>query len=274
MTHSDFAFAEAIKAIVAHSGEAILRNESQTIAMFSDLAPQLKRERELLKQFFKCDGCNLLLAARKMTDSQRISQREKVARMLIENYWVADSAAYYVCDQFWYAISGEKTIGQNPTSKKAYRTAIANIMAGDMQGALSELEKAIQSKYIPAQLLKAHLCLAVLKDVSQALALWAEVEASEPANSWKAIGQQLDQSHMYSEALAYFLAAGAKNKDSYSMFLASKMWVKKGCHFQAIAAIRQSAKMGCPQAKAFQNKLAAWPEDIVRSHAFTDETPV
>lgn len=113
MTHSDFAFAEAIKAIVAHSGEAILRNESQTIAMFSDLAPQLKRERELLKQFYKCDGCNLLLAARKMTDSQRISQREKVVKMLIEDYWVADSAAYYVCDQFWYAISGEKTANQN-----------------------------------------------------------------------------------------------------------------------------------------------------------------
>lgn len=274
MIHSDFAFAEAIKAIVVHSGESILKNESQTIAMFSDLAPQLKRERELLKQFYKCDGCNLLLSARKMTGSQRISQREKVAKMLIENYWVADSAAYYVCDQFWYAISGEKPIGQNFSSQKTYRIAIDKIIAGDMQGAFAELEKVINSKYPPAQLMMAHLCLTVQKDIAKAMALWTEVDASESAHKWATIGEQLDHAHMYSEALAYFLAAGAKNKNSYSLFLASKMWVKKGCHSQAVAAIRQSAKMGCPQAKAFQDKLAAWPEDVVRSHAFTDEAPV
>ena len=55
MSHTDLAFANAIKAIISHSGEAILQNETQTIAMFSDLAPQLKREKELLKQFYKCD---------------------------------------------------------------------------------------------------------------------------------------------------------------------------------------------------------------------------
>ena len=42
-----------------------------------------------------------------MATSQRKAQKEKVEKLLIENYWVADAAAYYVCDQFWYAISRE-----------------------------------------------------------------------------------------------------------------------------------------------------------------------
>lgn len=274
MTHADFAFADAIKAIVAHSGEAILQNETQTIAMFSDLAPQLKREKELLKQFYKCDGCNLLLAARGMATSQRKAQKEKVVKLLIENYWVADAAAYHVCNQFWYAISGEIPSDGTEASQKTYRSAITKIVEGNIHAAFHELEKTAQSKYIPAQLMYAHLCLTVQKDAIKARTIWTEVEASEPANTWVTIGKQMDQARLYSEALAYFLAAGARNNDSYSLFLASKMWVKKGCHSQAIAAIRQSAKMGCTQAKTFQDKLAAWPEDVVRSHAFTDEAPV
>lgn len=274
MTHTDWAFADAIRTVIAHSGEAVLQNEAQTIAMISDLAPQLKREKELLKQFYRCDGCNLFIAARSMTGAQREAQRKKVAKLLIENYWVADSAAQYICDQFWYAISGEIPTEDACSEKKVYRTAVTKIIAGDMQSAFLELEKAAQSNYVPAKLMFSHLCLSIRRDMTKAQEMWSAVEASEPANTWATIGQQMDQAHLYSEALAYFLAAGLRNNDAYSLFLASKMWVKKGCRAQAVAVIRQSANMGCAQAKTFQDKLAAWPEDVVRSHVFTDEAPV
>lgn len=80
MTHTDWAYADAIRTVIAHSGEAVLQNEAQTIAMISDLAPQLKREKEMLKQFYRCDSCNLLIATRSMTGAQREAQRKKVAK--------------------------------------------------------------------------------------------------------------------------------------------------------------------------------------------------
>ena len=272
--NNDYAFADVIRSIISHSGEQVIQNEEQTIAMFSDLAPQLKRECELLKQFYRCSGPSTFLNARSMPAHQHNAQRKRVAEMLMENYWVAEGAAYYVCEQFWYAVTGQKVQSSHISteSKRAYRQAVALLMEGKDSQAFSFFEKA--GAYIPAMLMLAYLNLTKRNAPAKAADLWSKVEATDPATTWITIGQQLDQARMYSEALAYFLAAGQRTHDGYGMFLASKIWVKKGSHGYAVSAIRQSAKMGCTQARAFQDKLAAWPPDVVRSHAYTDETPV
>ena len=104
---NDMAFATALLKIIDRFGISTLLNENQTIALLSDISPQLKREKELLKQFYKCDGAKLLIDAKRITGAQQETQKQKVAKLLVENYWVADTAAHYVCDLFWYAIPGE-----------------------------------------------------------------------------------------------------------------------------------------------------------------------
>lgn len=274
MNQSGNALRDVIRAIIAHSSESILYDEMKTIAMFSDLAPQLVREKELLRQFYRCNGYSMLFAVKGKPDLQKKAQLEKVSKLLMDNFWVSDIAAHYICDQFWWAISGEESPRSIAASKETYRNSISAVISGDMKNAYSMLDGAAQNEYVPALLLKAHLGLTLFNDMKQAQLLWTKVEETELSSNWQSTGNKLDQTHFYSEALAYYLASGEKGNDSYSMFLASKMWIKKGCRAQAIEAITLSAQMGCSQARTFRNKLISWPEDVIQAHAFTDEAPV
>lgn len=96
----------ALKAIIAHSGIDGLRDGKRALAMFSDLAPQLRREKIMFSYFVQCDGNVVLLDAINKPRSEQIVCRGKVAQQMMRDILVNEDVAYEACDAFWEAIGG------------------------------------------------------------------------------------------------------------------------------------------------------------------------
>ena len=161
--------------------------------------------------------------------------------------------------------------------EKLYRYAVECIINKKFNDAVVVLEADI-SVYAPSALLLAHIYFTGSADITQnkdrARDLWNKVEEHIPHYKWKQHGIDYKELKFYSEAAVYFLAHGERTSDPDSLFIASKMWLKKGCQPQAIIALRLSANMGLDKARIFLNKLYSYDEDEVYRHACRDEAPV
>lgn len=166
---------------------------------------------------------------------------------------------------------------QRMSPEKLYRYGVECVMNHKEELAAGLLEAGAES-YAPSALLLAHLYHAgapgVAQDPKRAEKLWGAVEQHIPAHQWEQTGMEYDKGKFYSEALAYFLAYGEKLGDAESLFLASKMWIKKGSQPQALAALRLSAKLGSDKARQFLTRLYSYDEDEVYRHAYRDEAAV
>lgn len=90
--------------IVQRFGIDILRNGSKTVAIFSDLAPQLRKERVLLTYLTQFDGNLKLLEVKHLTQAKQHAAYLKVVQHLTDEQFVAQSAAENVCQCFLKAI--------------------------------------------------------------------------------------------------------------------------------------------------------------------------
>lgn len=104
-----------LKAIIANSGLEGLRDGKRALAMFSDLAPQLKREKRMFSYFIQCNGNFILLDALKQSRSEQVVCREKIVQQMIHVLLVNDDVAYEACDAFWDAIGGSSLIDDTST---------------------------------------------------------------------------------------------------------------------------------------------------------------
>lgn len=93
---------DVIRKIVQDHGEKALLDSQFTLAVFMDLAPTLKKERELLRAFLLCDGAKKVLDSRGLSDSDRDSRIKALIQQLVTDHWVAESAAKFICDEFYY----------------------------------------------------------------------------------------------------------------------------------------------------------------------------
>lgn len=161
--------------------------------------------------------------------------------------------------------------------EKRYRQAV-DCIARNMIGPAASLLDADADSYVPSALLLAHLyyvgCPPVSKERERSNHLWDEISAYIPVDSWKQNGLDYDAARFYSESVAYFLAHGEHESDSDSLFMASKMWIKKGCLAQAVIALKMSAEIGSKKAEFFLNQLQSYDETEVLRHAFNDESPI
>lgn len=90
--------------IVRRFGMDILRHSSKTIAIFSDLAPQMRREKLLLTYLMQCNGNIRLLEVKNLTQSEQRATYLKVVQHLTNEQFVAQAAAENVCLCFLKAI--------------------------------------------------------------------------------------------------------------------------------------------------------------------------
>jgi len=161
--------------------------------------------------------------------------------------------------------------------EKLYRYAVESIMSGKNDSAKDILE-VIAEEYAAAALLLAHQHYVGAPEFPQdrvfAASIWEEIGKYIPCQSWLQTGTDYDTQHFYSEALAYLLAYGEKHNHADSLYLASKIWLKKGSQTQAQIALRQAANLGSEKARVFLTKLYAFDEDKVSQYAYRDEAPV
>lgn len=101
--------------IVQRFGIDILRNGSKMVAIFSDLAPQLRKERLLLTYLTQFDGNLKLLEVKHLPQAKQRATYLKVVQHLTDEQFVAQSAAENVCQCFLKAIGVTVAPEQTPS---------------------------------------------------------------------------------------------------------------------------------------------------------------
>ena len=124
------AVGNVIEKIVQDHGINALLDTRFAIAVFTDLAPTMRKEKELLRAFLECDGAQKLIAAvNGPTDEQRRHMESLVKRMQ-EDHWLTLDAAQYICSEFYRGITGREwkfgpvkpTPGVSTTDLDVYRS--------------------------------------------------------------------------------------------------------------------------------------------------------
>lgn len=102
------ALGDFIRIIAQDHGEKALLDSQLTLAVFMDLAPNLKRERELLRSFLLCNGAEKLTHATKESFQDQEACINSIIKDLEEKQWLSKDAARYICSEFYYGLTGQK----------------------------------------------------------------------------------------------------------------------------------------------------------------------
>lgn len=111
--------------IVRRFGVDILRNGSKTVAIFSDLAPHMRKERLLLSYLTQFDGNNKLLEVKHLAQTEQRTTYLKVVQHLTDEQFVAQTAAENVCLSFLKAIGVKIASEYTEPSKHTTAPAIS-----------------------------------------------------------------------------------------------------------------------------------------------------
>lgn len=100
----------AVLAYIAKSfGDEVLKSGPKLLSIFSDLAPQLKREKIMLRHFVECDGNIMLINAAKKDDGEAKARIESVIERMEDELMITHDAARNVCACFWAAVGGKES---------------------------------------------------------------------------------------------------------------------------------------------------------------------
>ena len=119
-----------LKVIIRRSGVDALKDGRRTLAMFSDLAPDLRKEKTMFSYLLQCDGHAVLLEALTKARSQQIATRAVLIQRMTDELLLSEAAAIQACDGFWAAIGGQafETVSKSvpaPAPKPAPKPAPA-----------------------------------------------------------------------------------------------------------------------------------------------------
>ena len=114
---------DVLKAIIAHGGLNSLRNGGRSLAMFSDLAPKLRKERTLYSYLVQCEGNAILLDVLNKSRPEQLAAHGKLMQRMVDDLLLSEAVARQACDSFWEAISGS-SLNIVPSAEKKECTPI------------------------------------------------------------------------------------------------------------------------------------------------------
>lgn len=88
-------------------GEEAMRDGAKLQSLFADLAPQLKREKVMLRYFVECNGNEVFLGAIHEDLSEAKAKIKTVMDQMENDLLVSHDAVQQVCKVFWHVIGGE-----------------------------------------------------------------------------------------------------------------------------------------------------------------------
>lgn len=106
---------DVLQEILQRFGVDTLKNGQKLIALFSDLSPQLKRERLLLTYLIQADGNIKLLEARGKANAEQQACFQQVCKYLVDEQFVAEDAARRICTSYSVAI-GLNIVNERPAT--------------------------------------------------------------------------------------------------------------------------------------------------------------
>ena len=115
---------DVLKVIIAHGGLNSLRNGGRSLAMFSDLAPKLRKERTLYSYLVQCEGNVILLDVLNKTRPEQLAARGKLLQRMVDDLLLSEAVARQACDSFWDAIGG-KAFEENTSTPKTEKPVLA-----------------------------------------------------------------------------------------------------------------------------------------------------
>ncbi len=108
---------EVIYKIIHDYGVNSLLDSKFVLAVFADLAPNLNKERELLKDFLSCGGAEKILGAVNKTEEIQILHVQQIVKALEEQRWISKQAAQYVCVEVYKGITSKELKVNLPDEK-------------------------------------------------------------------------------------------------------------------------------------------------------------
>ena len=96
-----------LKVIISHSGTETLKDGRRTLAMFSDLAPKLRKEKTMYSYLVQIEGNVILLGALKKSRPEQLILRGRLAQDMVDTFLITEAVAFAACDSFWEAIGGD-----------------------------------------------------------------------------------------------------------------------------------------------------------------------
>lgn len=99
-------------------GEETLLQNDRLLAIFADLAPQLEKERRLLRAFLECGGNRDLLGVKEQGTEERRFHMDRVTHWLVDEFFLTEDAAGMICTAFAAALWDEVP---TPAPKKRAR---------------------------------------------------------------------------------------------------------------------------------------------------------
>lgn len=89
-------------------GVSVLADETKLVAYFSDLAPQLSRQRRILGYFVECGGPRKIVSALNASDDEQSVCIKQIVREMKDEMYIEEAASQMICESFLFAISGRR----------------------------------------------------------------------------------------------------------------------------------------------------------------------
>ncbi len=141
---------EVLSYIAEAFGIATMRDGVKLQSLFADLAPQLKKEKIMLRHFIECDGHIVLLKTIQEEPQEYQAKINTVIQRMEDDLMVMPDVAQSVCRSFWIAIGGNNELINNvpqAVSPTTVATVPANTGAASpvQPQAIRQSEKADES---------------------------------------------------------------------------------------------------------------------------------
>ena len=91
-------------------GISVLTDKSKIVAYFYDLAPQLSRQRRILKYFVECNGPQKLANVMHASKDEQSACVKRIVKEMTEELFIEESASQTVCDAFLHAITDSQVV--------------------------------------------------------------------------------------------------------------------------------------------------------------------
>lgn len=167
---------ETLTIMIQRYGMDLLKDSSRTMAYFIDLAPSLKKEKQMLQYLLSCGGNTTLIDALVVS---RPEQEKIIRRLLLkmtDEMFVSKEIAEAAIICFWTVISGDKVPS---LSSQELPSNPENIVPASEVGENRQHTTLIQKKYpkLLGALVIAAICMAViayhiLKPLSNGMSKW------------------------------------------------------------------------------------------------------
>lgn len=91
-------------------GISILTDEAKLVAYFSDLAPQLSKQRRILGYFVECGGPRKLVSVMQASENEQTICIKQIVKEMKDEMFIEEAASRMICDSFLFAICGHRTM--------------------------------------------------------------------------------------------------------------------------------------------------------------------